>query len=111
MGAREARLRKLAWIVQAALEKFAADDGWWLASHISLSLLRSLFPFLIFVAALAGFLGSEDLAKEATRLVFADWPPAVAQLIAEEASTVLGQRHGGHEPFGKPSGNGRFLRV
>jgi len=27
--------------------------------------------------------------------VFADWPPVVAQPIAEEASTVLRQRHGG----------------
>ena len=50
-----ARLR----IVWQAAEKFAADDGWAIASYIGLTLLTSLFPFLIFVAGLAGFLGSE----------------------------------------------------
>ena len=37
--------------------RFVADDGWAIASHIALSLLMSLFPFLIFLTALAGFLG------------------------------------------------------
>src|SRR6516165_1262226 len=55
----------------------------------------SLFPFLIFVAALAGFLGWEDLGKAATRVVFAEWPPVVARPIAEQVSNVLKQRHGG----------------
>ena len=45
-------------IVWQAAEKFAADDGWAIASYIGLTLLTSLFPFLIFVAAVAGFLGS-----------------------------------------------------
>jgi membrane protein len=88
-------LRKLAWIAWTAARKFPADDGWWIASHIGLSLLMSLFPFLIFVGAVAGFLGSEDLAKEAVRLVFVEWPPVVAQPIAKEVSNVLTVRHGG----------------
>ena len=54
--------------------EFAADDGWAIASYIGLTLLTSLFPFLIFVAGLAGFLGSDDLAHEAAKLVFAEWP-------------------------------------
>ena len=48
----------------------------------------SLFPFLIFVAALAGFLGSAELAKEAAGLVFAEWP-SVAGPIAGEVANVL----------------------
>jgi membrane protein len=40
------------------------DDGWAIASHIALSILTSLFPFLIFVTALAGFLGSKNLGDE-----------------------------------------------
>ena len=55
-------------------DHFLAEDGWAIASHIALSTLTSLFPFLIFVTALAGFLGSQDLADEATRLIFAAWP-------------------------------------
>ena len=50
-------------ILWQAGEKFAADDGWAIASYIGLSLLTSLFPFLIFVAALAGFLGSSELGE------------------------------------------------
>lgn len=82
-------------IVWSAAEKFAADDGWAIASYIGLSLLTSLFPFLIFVAALAAFLGSAELAKEAARLVFAEWPDVVARPIAEEVERVLTTPRGG----------------
>ena len=80
---------KLVSILWSAAEKFAADDGWAIASYIGLTLLTSLFPFLIFVAALAGFLGSGDLAKEAAKLVFAEWPDVVARPIAGEVERVL----------------------
>jgi membrane protein len=82
-------------IVWRAAEKFAADDGWAIASYIGLSLLTSLFPFLIFVAALAGFFGSAELAKEAASLVFAEWPDVVARPIAYEVSAVLTAPRGG----------------
>ena len=82
-------------IVWQAAEKFAADDGWAIASYIGLSLLTSLFPFLIFVAALAGFLGSAELANEAARLVFAEWPDVVARPISQEVSAVLTAPRGG----------------
>ena len=88
-------MRNLARIAWTTAKKFANDDGWWIASHISLTLLMSLFPFLLFVAALAGFLGWADLAKSATQVVFAEWPPVVAQPIAQQVSKVLAQRHGG----------------
>ena len=37
-----------------AARHFIADDGWAIASHIALSTLMALFPFLIVVTALAG---------------------------------------------------------
>jgi membrane protein len=79
----------LFWIVWNAAEKFAADDGWAIASYIGLTLLTSLFPFLIFVAALASFMGTGDLAEEAAKLVFAEWPQVVAKPIADEVERVL----------------------
>ena len=92
-----ARLR----IVWQAAEKFAADDGWAIASYIGLTLLTSLFPFLIFVAAVAGFFGSSELAQEAAKLVFAEWPDVVARPIAEEVERVLTTpRSGGLLTFG-----------
>ncbi len=88
-------VRKAVSIMWSAAEKFAADDGWAIASYIGLTLLMSLFPFLIFVAAVAGFLGSAELAKEAAKLIFTEWPDAVARPIAEEVENVLTAPRGG----------------
>ena len=88
-------VRKAVSIMWSAAEKFAADDGWAIASYIGLTLLMSLFPFLIFVAAVAGFLGSAELAKEAAKLIFTEWPDAVARPIAQEVENVLTAPRGG----------------
>ena len=52
-----------------AFMRFSQDDGWAIASHIALSILTSVFPFLIFVTALASFFGSKGLADEVHELV------------------------------------------
>lgn len=88
-------MRRWLSILWSASEKFVADDGWAIASYIGLTLLMSLFPFLIFVAALAGFIGSAELAAEAAQLVFAEWPDVVAKPIANEVSSVLTAPRGG----------------
>ena len=59
-----------------AFYRFNADDGWAIASHIALSVLMAMFPFLILVTALAGFIGSRNLADEVARLIVAAWPRA-----------------------------------
>ena len=87
-------------ILADAIASFLADDGWAIASHIALSTLTSLFPFLIFVAALAGFLGSQDLSDEAARLLFGAWPDVVAKPIAAEVKDVLTEPRGGLLTFG-----------
>jgi membrane protein len=82
-------MRKAIGIVLDAYWRFLGQDGWAIASHIALSTLTSLFPFLIFVTALAGLLGTQDLAEEAAKLIFAVWPPVVARPIAAEVQNVL----------------------
>ncbi len=77
---------RIAW---QALYRFNADDGWAIASHIALSTLMSMFPFLILVTAIAGFIGSKNLADEVARLIIAAWPPQVAGGIAGEMHNVL----------------------
>ena len=73
-----------------AYYKFLADDGWAIASHIALSALMSLFPFLILVTALAGFLfGSTQLADEVANILLQMWPTEVASPIAGEIRRVL----------------------
>lgn len=88
-------MRRTASIIWSAGEKFLSDDGWAIASYIGLTLLMSLFPFLIFVGALAGFFGSAELAEEAARLVFTEWPDVVARPIANEVANVLTAPRGG----------------
>ncbi len=75
--------------------RFNAQDGWAIASHIALSTLTSLFPFLIFVTAMAGFVGSQSLADEAAKLIFSAWPAVVAKPIAGEVHDVLAAPRGG----------------
>jgi membrane protein len=58
-------------------------------------MLTSMFPFFIFVTALAGFLGTAELAQEATKLIFEAWPQVVAGPIAGEVQNVLTQPRGG----------------
>lgn len=79
---------------------FLERDGFAIASHIALSTLMSLFPFLIVVTALAGFLGSESLADEAGRLLLDAWPPEVAAPIAGEIRRVATTPHSGTLTFG-----------
>jgi len=76
-------------IAMDAFYSFNADDGWAIASHIALSVLMSMFPFLILVTAIAGFIGSKNLADEVAQLIIAAWPHEVSGGIAGEIHRVL----------------------
>ncbi|CAA2107425.1 hypothetical protein MBUL_04154 [Methylobacterium bullatum] len=89
------RLRNSTNIANLAAQRFVAHDGWAIASHIALSILTSLFPFLILLAALAGLLGTKSLADEAGILIFDAWPREVAKPIAGEVHRVLTEQRGG----------------
>jgi membrane protein len=84
-----------------AFRHFLADDGWAIASHIALSTLMAMFPFLIVVTALAGFFfGSKQLADEAARILLEAWPKEVAAPIAFDISGVLTEMRTGVLTFG-----------
>src|SRR6202161_2969168 len=72
-----------------AFWRFNADDGWAIASHIALSTLMSMFPFLILITAIAGFIGSTEPADQVARLIIAAWPREVSEGIAGEIHSVL----------------------
>jgi membrane protein len=69
--------------------RFLDDDGWAIASHLALSSLMSLFPFLIFVTTLAAFFGTKELSDEVAKLMLEAWPKSVADPIIREISSVL----------------------
>ena len=72
-----------------AFYTFLADDGWAIASHIALSTLMALFPFLIVLTSLAGFFGSKELADQAAGLLLQVWPKQVADTLTGEIHDVL----------------------
>ncbi|WP_298258803.1 YihY/virulence factor BrkB family protein [Bradyrhizobium sp.] len=72
-----------------AFYTFLADDGWAIASHIALSTLMALFPFLIVLTSLAGFFGSKELADQAAQLLLQVWPRQVADTLAGQIHDVL----------------------
>src|SRR3954463_1534114 len=82
-------------VVEDAFYTFLADDGWAIASHIALSTLMALFPFLIVLTALAGFFGSKELADQAAELLLQVWPKRVADAISGEIHDVLTTTRGG----------------
>jgi membrane protein len=88
-------IRLIFHVVIEAFWRFNRDDGWAIASHIALSILMAVFPFLIVVTAIAGFAGSTNLADEVARLLFAAWPQQVASPIASEIHNVLTTTRGG----------------
>lgn len=83
-----------------AVMHMTSDDGFALASHVALSSLLALFPFLIFVAALTGFLGMSDMADRIAALLFDAWPEQVARPISREIHVVLTQPRGDILTFG-----------
>src|SRR5689334_734675 len=88
-------LKRFIVIAYQAYDGFVRDDGWAIASHIALSALMSLFPFLIFITALTGFLGSQQLADQVAKILLEAWPHQVAEPIAAQIESVLTNAHGG----------------
>ncbi len=87
-------------ILGDALGHFNNDDGWAIASHLALSALLALFPFLIFATSLASFLGAQAFADTAVHLVFDTWPDEIAGPIAQEVTNVLTVQRGDVLTFG-----------
>ncbi len=82
-------------ILTDALGHYNDDDGWAMASHVALSSLMALFPFLIFAATLASVLGADAFSDTAVHLIFDTWPEKIAAPIAAEVQNVLTVPHGG----------------
>ncbi|MBX3597432.1 MAG: YihY/virulence factor BrkB family protein [Rhizobiaceae bacterium] len=76
-------------VVYDAVGHFNYDDGWSMASHLAISALMALFPFLIFATTLASFLGAQAFAETAVHLVFDTWPAQIAEPISREVVNVL----------------------
>jgi membrane protein len=74
---------------------FVDHSGFEMSGYAAFTALLSLFPFLLFLTALAGFFGDEKIAEQvfAGALEFA--PQEVVSVIRPVIYEVLTQRHGG----------------
>ncbi|MFK0334565.1 YihY/virulence factor BrkB family protein [Rhizobium sp. NPDC090275] len=82
-------------VLYDAIWHFLEDDGFAMASHVALSTLLAVFPFLIFGTALANFLGADQFSMTAVHLVFDTWPEAIAKPLADQVLLVLTVPRGG----------------
>lgn len=82
--------RQVKAVLQAARELFA-DSGFAMAGAVAFAFVLSLFPFCIFLTALAAYFGGEALAREAVELLFQMAPAPVAEAIAPEVMAVMGR--------------------
>lgn len=68
---------------------FVADDGLALSGNIAFSSLLAFFPFLIFLTALAGFLGNEDLAGDVIDYLMSVAPPEIVGPVSDDIHSIL----------------------
>ena len=78
-------------VLRRALWTLVQNSGFSMAGAIAFSFLLSLFPFCIFLGALAGTLGGRDLAAYAVSQLFEVVPEPVAKALAPEVGRVMGQ--------------------
>ena len=72
-----------------AVRRLFADEAIPLAGNIAFRTLFSLFPFLIFLTALAGFLGTEELVQSVVNYLLAVAPEQLIRPLAPEIRSIL----------------------
>ncbi len=79
--------------LKEAVGRFNRKNGWVLSSHVAMSMMLALFPFVLFTVALAGavagMLSQGAQLDDMVELVFGSWPDAVADPIVTELYAVL----------------------
>ncbi|MEL6750744.1 MAG: YihY/virulence factor BrkB family protein [Pseudomonadota bacterium] len=82
------RIAKAFWV---ACVKLVYDGGVVIASNVAMSLLLSIFPFLMLIASLMRYYGSPEIAEMVVDLVLGHWPADSAKPIADQISVLLAQ--------------------
>ncbi len=80
------QLLRALWL---AVRRFNDKNGFVMSSHVAMSLMMALFPFVLFTVALAGALSQGYVTDELIELIFGAWPKDVADPIVAELRAVL----------------------
>lgn len=75
-----------------ATTRMLAHDGVEIAGFIAYTGLVALFPFIIFLFSLAGFLGTEETAEQVLNAAFAQLPREVASTLAPVVEEIFTRR-------------------
>jgi membrane protein len=78
-----------------AATHFMGDDGLVMAGHMTFITLVSLFPFLIFLMALAGFFGQTEGGTRFVAFALESLPPEIAAVLEQPILEVVQERRGG----------------
>jgi membrane protein len=74
-----------------ALYRLYEHSGFAMAGAVAFSFVVSLFPFCIFLGALAGIFGGRQLAAQAVEQLFQILPPGVAAGLAPQVEAIMGR--------------------
>jgi membrane protein len=85
----EQQMPGLARLSLEAFQRLFADEAVPLAGNIAFRTLFSVFPFLIFLTALAGFFGNENLAEGAANYLLSVAPENLVRPLAPEIRSLL----------------------
>ena len=80
--------RQVKAVVRASRELFA-DSGFAMAGAVAFAFVLSLFPFCIFLTAVAAHVGGEKLARDAVEFLFQLAPAPVAEPAASRVATSM----------------------
>ncbi len=83
------RITVMARALLDAATRFNDKGGWVMSSHVAMSMMMALFPFVLFIVALAATLSQDIDVDNLIELVFGSWPDEIAQPITSEVRAVL----------------------
>jgi membrane protein len=75
--------------ILAAIYRLYEHSGFSLAGAVAFSFVISLFPFCIFLAGLAGLIGTPELAQQAVTQLFDVLPTDVASVLAPQVVSIM----------------------
>ncbi len=79
----------LAALARESFYRLFADEAIPLAGNIAFRTLFSIFPFLIFLTALAGFFGNDELAASVVTYLLSVAPHQLVQAVEPEIRSIL----------------------
>jgi membrane protein len=79
----------IATLVRESFYRLFADEAIPLAGNIAFRTVFSVFPFLIFLTALAGFFGNDNLAEGVVTFLLSVAPPRLVEPLVPEIRSIL----------------------